>query len=102
MPYLPCMPKPEQSQLQLRHLEVFLAAARHGNFSKAAEELEVSSSALSQTIAELEADIGEGVRLFDRGQGGARLTDQGRALVHHAERLLEDAEVARSAVLKVN
>jgi LysR family cyn operon transcriptional activator len=92
------MPRPEQPQLKLRHLEAFLAAVKHGTFVKAAEALQISSSGLSQAIAELEGDLGEGVRLFDRGQGGARLTAHGEALVAHAERLLEDAEAARSAV----
>ncbi len=92
------MPKPEQPQLKIRHLEAFLAAAKHANFGKAAEELEVSASALSQTIADLEADLGEGVRLFQRDQRGARLTPQGEALVGPARRMLEDSEALRNAV----
>jgi DNA-binding transcriptional LysR family regulator len=92
------VPRPEHRQLRLRHLQAFLSAVRHGNFSKASEELHLSAAAVGQAIAELEDDLGEGVKLFERGQTGAKITPQGEALIEHAERLLADAEAARHAV----
>jgi len=59
-------------------LFVFEAAARAGNFSKAAAELNVTQPAVSRMLARLEAHLG--VRLFERSGGGARLTDDGRIL----------------------
>src|SRR5690349_15767335 len=48
----------------LRSLEMFEAAARHQSFTRAAEELAVTQSALSRQIALLETHLG--VRLFER------------------------------------
>lgn len=59
----------------LNPLRVFECAARHGSFTKAAEELFVSQSAVSRQISSLE-DYLE-VKLFLREQGGIRLTREG-------------------------
>jgi DNA-binding transcriptional LysR family regulator len=45
-------------------LKAFAAIARHGNFARAASELQVSPSALSQTLRHLEERLG--VRLLNR------------------------------------
>lgn len=59
----------------LNPLRVFECAARHGSFTKAADELFVSQSAVSRQIAALEDYLG--VKLFVREQGGVRLTSEG-------------------------
>jgi DNA-binding transcriptional LysR family regulator len=64
----------------LHHLTAFEAAARHGSFTRAAEELNVSQPAISQSIRRLEAAIG--VPLFQRGHRSITLTDAGELLVH--------------------
>ncbi|WP_417727787.1 LysR family transcriptional regulator [Roseovarius sp.] len=56
-------------------LFVFEAAARHENFTRAAEELNVTQPAVSRTLAGLESHLG--AQLFLRGKPGARLTDDG-------------------------
>lgn len=56
-------------------LFVFEAAARHENFTRAAEELNVTQPAVSRTLAGLEQHLG--ARLFLRGKPGARLTEDG-------------------------
>lgn len=56
-------------------LAAFSCVARHGSFSRAATELAVSPSALSQTIRALEAQLG--VRLFNRTTRRVGLTEQG-------------------------
>ena len=48
----------------LRQLRVFAAAARHMNFSRAAEELHLSQPAVSTQIKELAAGVG--LPLFER------------------------------------
>lgn len=59
-------------------LFVFEAAARCGNFTRAAEELYVSQPAVSRMLARMEDHLG--VRLFERVRGGIELTENGRIL----------------------
>ena len=61
----------------LTALRAFEAAARHGNFVKAAAELGVTPGAISQHIKALEAQLG--LALFQRQARGVRLTEVGRA-----------------------
>ena len=62
--------------MDLAQLEVFLAVAREGKFSRAAEKLHRTQSAVSQSIHKLEDNLGE--PLFDRSSRDGRLTDAGR------------------------
>src|ERR1700733_15263185 len=81
--------------MDLAQLEVFLTVAREGRFSRAAEKLYRTQSAVSQSIHKLEEDIGE--PLFDRSSRDGMLTDAGRVLREYAEKLLNlrtDAEAA--------
>jgi DNA-binding transcriptional LysR family regulator len=73
--------------LDLKRLRVLRAVAEHGSFSAAAEELYVSQSAVSQQIANLEAEVGE-------PRSGPVLTDAGRVLVSHAESAMARLEQA--------
>lgn len=57
-------------------LLAFESAARHGNFSQAARELETSQSAISRHMARLETQLG--ARLFERSRTGVELTEAGR------------------------
>lgn len=59
----------------LNPLRVFECTARRGSFTKAADELYVSQSAVSRQVATLEDYLG--VKLFIREQGGVRLTPVG-------------------------
>ncbi|MFW2541219.1 LysR family transcriptional regulator [Primorskyibacter sp. 2E107] len=61
-----------------KSLLVFEAAARHGSFTRAAKDFNISQPSISRNIAQLEQDIGQ--PLFVRGAGGAHLTDAGRLL----------------------
>jgi DNA-binding transcriptional LysR family regulator len=72
--------------LELSQLEVFLAVAREHRFSRAAEKLFRTQSAVSQTIRKLEDELGEA--LFDRSSREGVLTDAGEVLYEYAERLL--------------
>ncbi|MEM7059946.1 MAG: LysR substrate-binding domain-containing protein [Pseudomonadota bacterium] len=64
----------------LHHLAAFDAAARHGSFTQAAQELNVSQPAVSQSIRKLEAAIG--VKLFHRQHRSISLTDAGALLAY--------------------
>lgn len=65
------------------NLEYFLATARGGSLSTAAQELSVNHATVSRRIARLEAELG--VRLFTRDTSGYVLTAAGRALLEHAQ-----------------
>jgi DNA-binding transcriptional LysR family regulator len=62
----------------LHALEVFAIAARAGTFSRAAQQLGVTQSAISRQIQQIEADLG--TTLFIRHKLGLRLTPDGEAL----------------------
>ncbi len=65
-----------QSLPQLDHLIAFEAAARHGSFTRAAHELNITQSAVSQQIRTLEDRMG--IVLFERSHRVVRLTAEGR------------------------
>jgi DNA-binding transcriptional LysR family regulator len=85
--------------MELFQLRYFVAAAKRGNFSRAAEEVCVSQPSLSLQIANLEKEIG--TALFARQGRSVRLTDAGVTLLEHAERILEMEAEARRAVRQV-
>lgn len=82
--------------MELHHLRYFVSVARHGNFTRAAEENLVAQPSLSQQIRRLEDEVG--APLFDRSQSPVRLTDAGEALLPHAEAILQQVAAARGAV----
>jgi DNA-binding transcriptional LysR family regulator len=81
-------------------LRTFAVVARTGGFSAAAEALRRSQPAISRRVAQLEADVG--ARLFDRTPGGVLLSDAGRALLPHAERVLAALDDAHGALAELN
>ena len=68
--------------VSLDQLRIFIAAADEGSFSAAGRRLARAQSVVSQTLANLEGQIG--VKLFDRSARFPVLTDQGRALLPDA------------------
>lgn len=72
--------------MELSQLEVFLTVARERRFSRAADKLFRTQSAVSQTVAKLEDELGE--PLFDRSSRDAVLTDAGKVLYEYAEKLI--------------
>jgi DNA-binding transcriptional LysR family regulator len=83
--------------LDLFQLEVFVAVAREGSFSRAAEKLYRTQPAVSQAIRKLETELGE--PLFDRSSRDGHLTDAGRVLHDYAQKLLNLRAEASSALL---
>ena len=87
----------------LRQLRAFVAVARTGSFTLAAESLFITQSALSGLIKELEQALG--MRVIDRSTRRARLSDVGRDLFPLVEKILHDLdrvmdEVAQRQALK--
>src|SRR5918999_1897514 len=85
--------------MPLQQLRSSLAAAEHGSFSAAAEELLMAQPSLSDQIRRLEAELG--VALFARAGRRLELTEAGRMLRPHAERTLAAAEEAVESVKEV-
>jgi DNA-binding transcriptional LysR family regulator len=74
----------------LRQLRVFFAVARHGSFSRAAEEIAVSQSAVSFAIQQLETELG--LRLLDRTTRQVRMTAIGETLAASGSRLVAELD----------
>jgi DNA-binding transcriptional LysR family regulator len=85
--------------MDLSQLEVFLTVAREGRFSRAAEKLFRTQSAVSQTIRKLEDELGE--PLFDRSSRDGVLTDAGTVLKDYAEKLLNLRSDAQEALVEL-
>lgn len=66
-----------------RNPDYFLAIAREGNISRAAQRLYISQSSLSQHLSRLENELG--VQLFDRSQFPMRLTPAGQVYKEYLE-----------------
>ncbi|GAA2059886.1 LysR family transcriptional regulator [Catenulispora yoronensis] len=80
----------------LAHLKYFRTVAEEQHFGRAAVRLRLAQPSLSQRIQRLERELG--VRLFDRGRGGAALTPAGRLVLAQAEPLLAAADRLRAVV----
>jgi DNA-binding transcriptional LysR family regulator len=80
--------------LSLERLRVLHAIDTYGSVSAAADVLSVTTSAVSQQMAKLERETGQA--LLARSGRGVRLTDAGRLLSGHAERILSLVELAHS------
>ena len=83
-------------EFDLHALETFVLVAELGGMSQCAAHLQVTQSAVSQTIARLEAGIG--TQVFDRSLRPLGLTTSGRALLERSERLLAQAKLTYDAV----
>ena len=82
--------------MELRVLEYFLALAREGSVSAAAEALHVSQPTLSRQLIELERELG--TTLFERGRHGAKLTEDGMLLRRRAAEIVDLANAAKSEI----
>jgi LysR family transcriptional regulator, low CO2-responsive transcriptional regulator len=82
--------------LTLRSLRIFEAAASAGNFSRAAELLELTQPAISLQIKQLEEEVG--TALFDKQARPVALTDAGREFLRHARAILAQVRNAEDAM----
>src|SRR3954462_8554884 len=82
--------------MELRHLRTIDAVARHGSFTRAAEELFLAQAAISQQIQRLETELG--IQVFRRTRRSRRNdrsvedTDEGALVVAHARRVLAEVD----------
>jgi DNA-binding transcriptional LysR family regulator len=85
--------------LNLGRLQVLCEVVTRGSFSAAAEALSYTQSAVSQSIARLEAEVGTTLVIRDRR--GVRATAAGATLVAHAESIFAQVDAAESELAAV-
>lgn len=79
----------------LRQLQYFVAVAEQGTVSRAAQNLSISQSSVTEAIKELESDLG--VELFERHPRGLNITHKGHQFLRHATKILSGVSDARRA-----
>ena len=80
--------------MSIQRLPIFLSAAEHLNFTKAAEEHHISQTAVSQQIKQLEKELG--FQLFIRGKRGVTLTPAGTEYYRQCKKIMVQYETAVS------
>jgi DNA-binding transcriptional LysR family regulator len=78
----------------LDQIRTFIAAATEGSFSAAGRRLHRAQSAVSQTLATLEGQLG--VKLFDRRRKLPELTAQGHALLARARSVVSEMDLLKA------
>jgi len=74
---------------------IFAAVVEHRSFSGAAEALGASKATVSKAVSRLEAHLNQS--LFHRNSRRLTLTESGKALADHAQRILAEAQAAEEA-----
>jgi len=86
--------------MNISDLQAFISVATHGSFSMAADALYLTQPAISKRIAALEQELG--TKLFDRIGRKTTLTEAGRSLEIHAQRIMSEVEDSRRAIANLN
>jgi LysR family transcriptional activator of glutamate synthase operon len=86
--------------MDLHQLRVFQAAANSGGFTRAANELHLSQSTVSQHIKVMEQELGG--PLFMRVGKRVQVTEAGGVLLQYTERILRDLKNAEMAMREIN
>lgn len=85
--------------MTLRHFEIFRAVAETGNFTRAAERLYITQSAVSHAIRELEEKAE--TALFDRLSKSVQLTKSGRLLLEEITPILSSCEALDARISRL-
>ncbi|QUX94957.1 LysR family transcriptional regulator [Marinomonas sp. CT5] len=78
--------------MDIKPLRYFIAIAKTESFTKAAQQLGVAQPAVSMAIKKLEADLG--LTLVHRADRNIGLTDEGKKLLIHAEKIIQATDDA--------
>lgn len=79
--------------MELRHLRYFAAVAQHLNYTQASRQLHVAQPAISQSILDLEDELG--LKLLSRSKRHVQLTAAGSAFLPEATEILRRADEAK-------
>jgi DNA-binding transcriptional LysR family regulator len=80
--------------MELRQLRAFVQVTNAGTFTRAAEELYLTQSAVSTAVGRLEAELG--FELLRRTRRGVELTEAGEAVFERAREIVAGADAIRS------
>ncbi len=83
--------------MEMHQVRYFLALSETLNFTRAAERCNVAQPSLTAAIKKLEAELGG--PLFRRERHRSHLTDLGRLMIPHFERIQDTGEVARAEAM---
>ncbi|MBF9051961.1 LysR family transcriptional regulator [Roseobacter sp. HKCCD9010] len=89
----------KQKQVTLTQLRSFVAVARQGSFTRAAETLGMSQPSVTAAIQQLEQTLG--LTLFDRSTKTLRLAAASRSFLPAMERVLNDMDTTLSGVQSI-
>lgn len=95
IPLNPAAQGPHDASVRTEQLEYIAAVTRLGSLRRAAEELRLSQPALSETVRNLERELG--VDLLERKRSGATMSTAGRELLPHIVTVLEAVDRLRAA-----
>ena len=79
----------------LRQVQYFVAVAEQGSVTRAAQNLSISQSSVTEALKELESDLG--VELFERHSRGLTITHNGHQFLRHATKILASVSDARTS-----
>ncbi|WP_046730745.1 LysR family transcriptional regulator [Streptomyces humi] len=79
--------------MRVEQLEYFATVIRLGSLRRAAEDMHLSQPALSESVRNLERELG--VELLERRRSGAKISDEGRKLLPHITEVLEAVDRLR-------
>lgn len=82
--------------MDVRNLEVFLSVAKHLNFTRAGEEVNLAQPSVSVRIRQLENEVG--LKLFEQLGKKIALTEAGLSLIPHARRVMAAVEDATQCI----
>jgi DNA-binding transcriptional LysR family regulator len=82
--------------MELSQLRTFREVAGALSFTRAAQKLNMTQSAVSHQIKALELELGE--PLFIRAKRGVRLSDAGKLALEYAGRIIEEADALRERI----
>ena len=88
-------PPGHPAAVRTEQLEYLAAVTRLGSLRRAAEALHLSQPALSETVRNLERELG--VDLLERKRSGAKISDEGRELLPHILEVIDAVDRLRSA-----
>lgn len=82
--------------MDVPQLRTILQVAELGSLSKAADRLRIAQPALSRQVRLLEEELG--IRLFDRHGRGMVVTEAGKEVLRHAQRIMQELDEIRATV----
>ncbi len=85
--------------MEIRHLKMVQEVAKHGNLTKAAENLYLSQSALSHQLKDIESYFN--TQIFIRQKKQMLITNTGKIILEAGERILEEIENTKSRIKKL-